>query len=118
MSDSIRVGNCGLYCPGCEYYTKGCDGCSAHPGGAVWCNENMKCAVYACSTERGVEHCGVCGEFPCETLLGYAYHTEHGDRERLGHCAVRSKIGTAAWLEREASQRAARAEFLAQKSGS
>ena len=109
MAKYVPSGNCGLYCPGCKFYGQPCGGCGSTAGGAFWCQGEAKCDVYACTESRGVEHCGLCGDFPCDTLLAYSYHSQEGDRERLGHCVVRAKLGTAAWLEKEAEQRAAKA---------
>lgn len=109
MSGVFPAGNCGIYCPGCHFYGQPCGGCGSAPGGAFHWSAGTKCDIYVCTGERGLEHCGLCVDFPCDTLLSYAYHPTEGDRERLGHCVVRAKLGTPAWLEKEAAQRAARA---------
>jgi hypothetical protein len=82
---------CGLYCGACYHYrasfpegkhllapaarqgrpAKGytCRGCRSeklyiHPGCA-------QCAIRDCAEEKGLPHCGVCPQVPCERLLAF-----------------------------------------------
>ena len=65
---------CGLVCSECEYAVKtGCKGCFA--GDPFW----GVCKVAACCVGKGHEHCGVCGQFPCESLRSFSYDEEQGD---------------------------------------
>lgn len=41
-----------------------CDGCSCEREGAVFFDEN--CKTRKCVMEKGLEHCGCCGDYPCE----------------------------------------------------
>ena len=65
---------CGLKCSECEYASvPGCDGCLN--GSPFW----GECRIAACCEGKGLEHCGLCGEFPCKKLNEFAYDEEQGD---------------------------------------
>jgi hypothetical protein len=52
-----------------------------------------KCEVKDCCEGRNHEHCGLCGDFPCEVLKGYSYDAEHGDNgARIEQCKEWCKI--------------------------
>lgn len=66
---------CGLLCSGCEYReSMGCMGCVAIEK-PFW----GECPVKGCCEGRGLPHCGMCGDFPCEQLKGFAYDPQQGD---------------------------------------
>jgi hypothetical protein len=81
--DQAMMGMCGAYCAACGWKEKtGCPGCQAARGKMFW----GECAVAACAIGKGLRHCGLCPEVPCETLQGYFDHPEHGDKgERLAN---------------------------------
>lgn len=85
------LGVCGLYCGACYHYRasfpegkhllteagrqgrelKGftCSGCRSdtlyiHPGCA-------ECKIRACAEDRGILHCGLCSEFPCDQIRAF-----------------------------------------------
>lgn len=108
MSKNVIFTGCGLICDDCEYY-KGekepkCPGCIAKEGKPFW----GECGTYACLEEHGAEHCGLCGEFPCDKFVEQydpsqgpvsavtragvlAYRAKHGDEKaaelvrKIGH---------------------------------
>jgi hypothetical protein len=88
---------CGSYCGECSYYKHGCAGCGYVKGNPFW----GKCRFYPCVREKGVEHCGLCAEFPCNYFLTTSDPAEEQWRVfyRAGQLAYRKKIGTKAWIE-------------------
>jgi len=72
MADS----RCGLHCTGCTYKEScGCGGCietNGHPF-------HGECPVAVCCQQKGIVHCGQCGDMPCELLRQYSCDPEHGD---------------------------------------
>jgi len=91
---------CGLYCGECLYYEKPCKGCVLSGGKPSW----GKCKTYACTTEKKIEHCGECGEFPCKLFLKQ-YSRELGPWRvfyKAGQLLYRKKIGTIAWVNEKA----------------
>jgi hypothetical protein len=46
-----------------------------------------ECDIKTCCESKKLDHCGLCSEFPCETLVEYANDKEHGDGgERIVQC--------------------------------
>lgn len=59
---------CGSVCPACPYYPADCRGCAAVKGNVFWLayTGGTLCDIYRCCVlERGLFHCGRCGELPC-----------------------------------------------------
>lgn len=85
---------CGHYCGSCDRVQGGeCCGCGYQLG----YTRRGACAVYECCVvERGLEHCGLCLDFPCQTFLGHAAPLTVGRRYRA--LCRRAEIGTQAWL--------------------
>lgn len=94
MDESRLLGACGLYCGACYHYRASfpdgkhlleearrqgrstadftCRGCRSdvlyvHRGCA-------QCEIRACTDSRGIPHCGLCAESPCERLR--AFHSD------------------------------------------
>jgi hypothetical protein len=90
-SSRVLLGVCGLYCGACYHYRASypeskhlleeaarqgralegfaCQGCRSdalyvHPGCA-------QCEIRACAEDRGILHCGLCAEFPCDRLEAF-----------------------------------------------
>ena len=94
---------CGRYCVDCEPYQQGlCCGCGYELGQTY----RGECAVFdCCIMDRGLEHCGLCVDFPCQVFLSHAPPLEVA---RLCKALYRRvEIGTEAWLA-EQQQRARR----------
>jgi len=74
---------CGIVCSACTYReSTGCTGCAsiAKP---FWGD----CPVKTCCEQKSLSHCGLCGDFPCETLSSFSYDKEHGDDgKRIEQC--------------------------------
>ena len=75
---------CGLLCSECEYREQtGCAGC-VQMDKPFWADA---CPVKSCCEDKGLEHCGLCGEFPCRLLHDFAYDAEQGDSgQRIVQC--------------------------------
>jgi hypothetical protein len=81
--DRSQIAYCGSYCGDCTWKEKtGCKGCKAAQGNLFY----GECAVAKCAIAKGVEHCGLCPDVPCETLQAAFDNPEHGDKgERLAN---------------------------------
>ena len=77
------IAMCGAYCGLCEWKDKtGCNGCQHNKGKMFW----GTCAVAVCCSDKGLLHCGLCPDLPCQTLQDAFDHPEHGDNgERLAN---------------------------------
>lgn len=98
---------CGSICDNCKFF-KGvkepkCLGCLSCAGKPFW----GKCNVAECAINKKIEHCGLCADFPCELLpKQFDPNNPRGKEEaifRIGHLAIRAKIGTEQWLEKLAN---------------
>jgi len=68
----MNLSICGIDCDICKYKEEsGCKGCRivAPKGECIW---GGRCELYDCATEKGLEHCGLCEEFPCAKLQEWA----------------------------------------------
>ena len=74
---------CGAYCGECDWKERtGCKGCQYHKGQMFY----GLCRVAECCSDKGLLHCGLCAELPCELLQQAFDHPEHGDDgERLAN---------------------------------
>ena len=77
------MGRCGTYCGACTWRERThCPGCQICQGSMFW----GECAVAKCSIGKGIEHCGLCSDLPCDMLQAASDHPEHGDNgERLAN---------------------------------
>jgi hypothetical protein len=90
---------CGEDCGHCQNYLgekqPRCAGCDALKGKPFWATGT--CPIYACTNKQGVNHCGVCKEFPCEQFMNhYDPNNPEGQRNavaRAGILAYRAKHG-------------------------
>jgi hypothetical protein len=93
--DELIFTGCGVICNDCEYLTgekePKCPGCTIHEGKPFW----GECPTFSCVKEHGVQHCGLCGEFPCDRFIDM-YDPAHGQVSsliRAGLLAYRAKHG-------------------------
>ena len=108
MPDNNLAPVCGIYCGTCEYLGEQCQGCGAVEGKPFWTAQvNLAvCPLYDCCISRKqLEHCGLCGEFPCNTFLELrdpSLSEEEAERallERQNDLLRRKEVGTQKWLE-------------------
>lgn len=60
--ESALVASCGFYCGSCPTYREGdCPGCRQ--------TQHNACFTYQCVARQGLDFCGECRRFPCETVL-------------------------------------------------
>ena len=108
MTDQNLAPVCGLYCGDCEYLGSQCRGCGHVEGKPFWTASFGVdvCPLYdCCINKKGLEHCGLCDELPCETFLTMqdpslspeeAKQALENRQVALHH---RKQIGTDKWLE-------------------
>ncbi|MFQ5831356.1 MAG: DUF3795 domain-containing protein [Candidatus Thorarchaeota archaeon] len=92
---------CDARCEGCpSYLGKGeppCAGCR-ESGERPWWGT---CKVFDCTTEKSLNHCGLCDEFPSDLLIGH-YDPDNPEGQR--NAAVRA--GVLAYLVRHGDDKA------------
>jgi hypothetical protein len=112
------LGVCGLYCGACYHYRASfpeaahlleeaarrgrppegytCRGCRSdrlyvHPGCA-------RCQIRACADARGLLHCGLCPEFPCDRIRAFQSDGRLHHRPILGQLQELKAQGPERWL--------------------
>ncbi len=71
---------CGMLCSCCAEKDKyGCEGCLSDNSG--------ECEIKVCCDKKGIPHCGLCCDFPCDLLRNTSFDDADGDDgERLLNC--------------------------------
>ncbi len=71
---------CGVCCSQCERKeTVNCRGCTAM-NKPFWGGE---CAVKFCCESKELDHCGLCGDFPCTMLANMGKELDYDPKPRL-----------------------------------
>lgn len=74
---------CGVCCTQCERKEKvHCTGCPSMKL-PFW---GAECLVKSCCEKRGLDHCGVCEEFPCEMVSNMGKEAGFDPAPRLLQC--------------------------------
>jgi hypothetical protein len=93
--ESFLAGFCGDFCGKCPNYSQECAGCipSLH----------QECFFIQCCMKRSLEHCGLCKDFPCETLVTFIPddRPECPPGYHIQNLTERMSMGTASWIESE-----------------
>jgi hypothetical protein len=98
VTDDIKIdihaaGFCGDFCGKCPNYPVECRGCV--PEG------HQDCHFVHCCLDKGIEHCGLCVEFPCQRLRTFVPddRPESPPGYHIMNLRARLTMGTEAWLE-------------------
>ncbi len=121
---NVLLGVCGLYCGACYHHRalfyegerlseeaarRGrtpegftCQGCRSdvlyiHSGCA-------QCEIRACADERGIVHCGLCTELPCERIKAFQGDGRVHHRDILIELENLREKGTDKWLAEQAQR--------------
>ena len=73
--DFVHIGYCGVDCAACpDFLTGKCPDCRK----SEWPDDDP-CMPIACCREKGIDCCGQCDGFPCESMAGF-YEESEGHR--------------------------------------
>jgi hypothetical protein len=88
---------CGRHCAACDAYRQElCCGCGYQLGKT----RRGECPVFECCiAQRGLEHCGLCVDFPCQVFISHAPPLEVARLYKA--LRRRADIGTPAWLDEQ-----------------
>ena len=64
--EDLAYGYCGMPCALCSRYRT--EGSSRCPGCSQDGYYTESCKIHRCCREKGLDHCGLCGEYPCPRL--------------------------------------------------
>ncbi|UCH43425.1 MAG: DUF3795 domain-containing protein [Dehalococcoidales bacterium] len=107
INENSLAASCGLYCRDCHFLGERCSGCGNVQGKPFWTGPDSTeaCPLYDCCVNKEqLEHCGLCGEFPCEKFASLRdpsmsdEEAEKSLRQRQKDLNLRKEMGTEAWL--------------------
>ncbi len=107
MIDTNYAPVCGIYCGNCDALGKQCKGCGYVNGKPFWAVRipSGVCQFHdCCRNQKGLEHCGLCEDFPCRTFQEARdpamsdEETQNLLKERQEALQRRTEIGTEEWL--------------------
>lgn len=90
LSEMSEIGACGDWCRKCPHFGKTCRGCGVE--------KLSTCKFLRCLAQRGIEHCGLCSEFPCEDLLDFVPDDRLPKGFHIESLRLRVRLGTEQWL--------------------
>jgi hypothetical protein len=115
---------CGLDCFNCSVYRAGenvelrrkisdnlgmpfeqavCKGCRQENGKPAFLGWSEPCNVYRCITNRNLDFCSECSDFPCDNLHPYADRaSEVPHNTKVFNLCLIKKIGLEAWAKAKA----------------
>lgn len=85
------IGACGDWCGKCPHFPHECAGCSSKAG---------ECRFPRCLAGRGLEHCGLCPQFPCQDLISFVPDDRLPKGYHIDSLRYRNQVGARKWLER------------------
>lgn len=89
------AGFCGDFCGKCPNLPASCEGCVPEAHG--------ECHFVGCCLSRGLEHCGLCEDFPCRELKDFVPddRPECPQGYHIANLRDRRRMGTARWLDEQ-----------------
>jgi len=73
----VIKGKCGTDCGTCQFKDRfHCAGCHEQGGEPFWGN----CEIYVCAASKGLAHCGMCENLPCDRLIEFIENGHNPDR--------------------------------------
>lgn len=123
MPEKALLGRCGTYCGSCPIHRAGLDGnekktfdiafrtrCTLDMVRCGGCGTSDRfvlskgCLFRKCAKGRGLESCGLCNDFPCDTLTGLYEDDNRAKGEAEKNARRIREVGVDLWL-READAR-------------
>ena len=81
-----------------------CEGCRPQEGRIKLLKPNEQCKVYRCVTEKKIDFCNECDNFPCERLHPYADKAHYPHNTKMYQLCMMKKLGFEKWVEEEATK--------------
>ena len=78
-----------------------CKGCRNEDGRCV--HNEQTCRVYPCASEKKLNFCSECDDFPCDFLHPYADRSELWHNTKVFNLCLIKKMGLNHWAETKAS---------------
>lgn len=81
-----------------------CEGCRPQKGRIALLNLEKTCRVFLCTTEKGIDFCHECEDFPCERFQPYADQAHFPHNTKMYQLCMMKKLGLEAWAAEKAAK--------------
>jgi hypothetical protein len=81
-----------------------CQGCRPSKGKIAFLHPEKTCRVFLCTTEKNIEFCHECDDFPCERLHPYADQANLPHNTKMYQLCMMKKLGLERWAVEEAAK--------------
>ena len=81
-----------------------CEGCRALKGKIAFLRPKETCKIFLCTTEKNIEFCNECDDFPCERLHPYADQAHFPHNTKMYQLCMMKKLGLERWATEEAAK--------------
>ncbi|MFC2167620.1 DUF3795 domain-containing protein [Acidobacteriota bacterium] len=79
-----------------------CEGCRSQEGRIKLLKAQKQCSIYKCTTEKNIDFCNECDDFPCERFQPYADQSHYPHNTKMYQLCMMKKLGIEKWAEEEA----------------
>jgi hypothetical protein len=81
-----------------------CEGCRPLEGRIKVLKPDQQCKIFSCITEKGLEFCHECDDFPCDRFQPYADKAQFPHNTKMFQLCMMKKLGFEKWAEEKARE--------------
>ena len=81
-----------------------CNGCRPQEGRIKLLKPDQQCKIFKCVTEKNIDFCHECDNFPCERFQPYADKAHYPHNTKMFQLCMMKKMGFEKWAEEEAAR--------------
>jgi len=81
-----------------------CEGCKPQEGRIKLLNPDKQCKIYQCVTDKKIDFCNECDDFPCERFHPYADKANFPHNSKMYQLCMMKKLGFEKWAVEEATK--------------
>jgi hypothetical protein len=81
-----------------------CEGCRPQEGRIELLTPHAQCKIYECVTERKIDFCNECDNFPCDRFQPYADKANYPHNSKMYQLCMMKKLGFEKWAAEEATK--------------
>ena len=79
-----------------------CEGCRPQEGKIKLLKPDEQCKIYTCVSDKKIEFCNECDDFPCERFQPYADKANFPHNTKMYQLCMMKKLGFEKWAAEEA----------------
>lgn len=81
-----------------------CNGCRPQEGKIPVVNPERTCEIVLCTSEKGIDFCNQCDDFPCGRFQPYADQSHFPHNMKMYQLCMMKKLGFEEWAENHAAR--------------